>query len=137
MSATPTPTTTRADAAAIFVAYLEAKRPNDGTGIQARAWFTSGSPTDQLVRIYLSETKRKVQKRFGREVTIQQSHDLGYVDIGKDGRVWTSNLRRYHGKISRMLRKSIGGIEVEVQAEGGASVAKPLEVVEGRRRVED
>lgn len=123
---------TRAEAAAIFASYVEDKRGSKPLGMYSRVWSGTGSPTEQLVRVYLTERKRKSEKRFGTVVDVQRERDIGFVQVGKDGRVWLSNVRTKVGRVASMLERVIGGVEVETD-----DGPKPIQVMKGSRQVDD
>ena len=134
MSTTP-PDTTRVDAAAILLAAIDSKRGSDGLGIHGRLFAPAGSPTDQLVWIYLTDHRRKKQKRFGHEVVVQQKREMGCVQLGKDGRIWLNKvIPQFANKVARLVRKSIEGVEVLVEGADGNVERKAMTVVMGRGR---
>jgi hypothetical protein len=123
---------TRTEAAVIFATHVDDKRGSKPLGLYSRAWAGSGAPTEQLVRVYITERKRKKEKRFGKEVDVQRDRDIGYVQIDKDGRVWLSNVLTKLGRIASMLDRSIGGVEVDTD-----DGPKPIRIMKGRRQIDD
>lgn len=119
---------TRVEAATILVSAIATNRINPTIELRARAWSGSGSDLERLVRVYITEDVRKTETRHGIKVDVIQARDVGHVEIGKDGRVWLSAIRRKHGKVASLVKKAIGGVEVDTN-----DGSKALEVVVVKR----